>query len=191
MTIYRDITPAHGDKALTRGSEFVWYKPWTWALVRVFYPEVRRYQREQYPGCDDGWVHVRTILWKDGRWQFFEFTYPTARWGELSEITGKYKIVRYAWPLQSAPMVALADKYNGSKYDMGDNLDMLFSQKLGLITKIVRVFGDKLRQTWNCSMGAAEIAKAGGAMFEREAISPAYYDNTPESWFPIEEGEAT
>lgn len=173
-----------GDVILTYGQGRIW-PPRYWFLW-VIYRGIRKYQQAKWgPGSDYLPTHVRVAL-DPG---FFEVTFPKSRFGYLIEIKGRYKVVRYRDALNENLMYKTAYELNGSPYDIGDIADFAVSGLLGWFTRNVRLFGDRAKKYVVCSTGAAEILRAGGASFgELQAIDPAYFVNTPESWHTIQEG---
>ena len=177
------INTQPGDVILTYG-EFRLWPPKYWVLP-LFYAAVHQYQKAKWgPQSDYRPTHVRVVLAPG----FFEVTYPKARFGYMAEIKGRYKVCRYRGPLNENAMYKRAYELDGSPYDMGDNADFAVSGLLGWFTRNVRLFGDRAKKYAVCSTGAAEVLKAGGAVFTMEAIDPAYFANSPESWQVIEEG---
>lgn len=175
-----------GDIILTYG-EFRWWPPKYWILP-FLYKAIREYQKKKWgPQADYGPTHCRVALPPT----FFEMTYPVARFGNFEEIKGRYKVCRYRWPLENNGLYNAALRLEGTPYDIGDNLDFAVSGLLGWFTRNVRLFGDRAKKYVVCSTGAAQILRAGGARFTMEAIDPAYFCNSPESWEVVEEGRSS
>lgn len=176
-----------GDVILTYGEWRLW-PPKYWVL-QIFYNAVHAYQKKKWGAHSDYKpTHARVYLMPD----FFEVTYPKARWGTIDEITGHYKVCRYTGrELSWSAMMDEAMQLNGSPYDMGDNADFAVSGLLGMFTRNIRLFGDRLKKYVVCSTGAARILTAGGAQLgDTSAYDPASFANQPQLFEVIQEGNA-
>lgn len=167
----------------------------------LIYPKIALYSRKRWGQYLEGWpVPVHTLVWLPiGAGELFEVTYPVARWITRAKVLpeGKpYVVCRYCGPmLKREPMLHAAWNLQGGEYDLGDLADFWLSQELGFWFRL-RIFGDRLRSKAVCSIGAAAIHEAGGAVLwsspqgrqlSTQEVDPAYYlANSMTMWQVIE-----
>lgn len=184
------LTPAilrDGDVLLTYGTGGLW-PPRRWMLW-LLYREIRLFQKKRWGDKSDYRpTHVR--VWLNGR--FFEATWPKAKWTPLEEVKAdlkEWRLMRYRGDLVAQSMLTEAGVIVDTPYDLGDLLDFKMSSWLGLVGKVLRLFGDRANKFRVCSTAAAYVLQAGGLEEWRlpgdgwvvylgpHEVDPAYFAN--------------
>jgi len=153
---------------------------------------IRTYQKELF-GEDSDWRPTHTVMYfADDR--VFSMTYPVARWESLEYQTRqKFKVLRYTKRRYTDKNIKMmfetASGLIGSKYDIGDLLDIMINKMLGyahqkkisvfefsknfkVCSTAVRAIQEKLRK---------DLEEQGDFTFER------LFDKlNPEKWDPSE-----
>lgn len=147
--------------------------------MQLAYWGIRKYQKNKWAhiwDLDYRMTHVRLFL--DGK--LFEVTMPHAMWSEVEDCNldkKKFKVCRWPADLDKQAMVEVANKLDGTKYDLLDLGGFAVSGILGVFADRINVLHDRIDKFKVCSTGAAEILSAGGAIFDGDlkSIDPAYY----------------